>query len=149
MCADAAGCDAHCPTITNDSTPDDRASSSADFGERRVRERRGDARHHSRSGRQGDRAIRPLALGPPHACLPTQHATQAPMASHRSSRITRTATPGRSNHLLLHHHETDNPGRQPPVSRERVLQKKTPHLIARHQRRWHCIRAGRRISVEV
>ena len=66
--------------------------------------------------RSGDRAIGPLALGPPHVCLPRQHATQAPMAAHRSSRITRATTPGRSNHLLLHHHETDNPGSQPPVS---------------------------------
>ena len=36
VCADAAGCDAHCPTRLHASTPDDRASSSEDFGARRA-----------------------------------------------------------------------------------------------------------------
>ena len=35
-CADAAGCDAHSPTSLHASTPDDRACSSKDFGERRA-----------------------------------------------------------------------------------------------------------------
>ena len=36
LCVNAAGCDAHCPTSLHASTPDDRACSSEDFGERRA-----------------------------------------------------------------------------------------------------------------
>ena len=35
-CEDAAGCDAHRPTKLRASTPDDRAGSSEDFGDRRA-----------------------------------------------------------------------------------------------------------------
>ena len=53
VCANAAGCDAHCPTRPNASTPDDRACSSEDFGERRDARKRDDARHHNLVSERG------------------------------------------------------------------------------------------------
>ena len=44
---DAAVRERTLPNDDNASTPDDWADSSEDFGERRERERRGDARHHN------------------------------------------------------------------------------------------------------
>ena len=95
-----------------------------------------------RTGRRGDRAIGSLALGPPHVCQPRQHATQALMAAHRSSRITRATTPGRSNPSLQHHHEDRQP-RQTTTSSQQTStsgghaasDRASPAKVALHPRR--------------
>ena len=85
------------------------------------------------------------------ACLSPQTACIGPYGTAVAySGTTQATTPVRSNPLLLHHHERDYPDmrNRAPVSQQQRLQVETPPMIARHQRGWHCIRAGHRIIVE-